>query len=130
LAGAAQHNLDAGQQFTRIEGFDDVIIRAHLQPNDAIDRGPARGQHDHGDLRAFAKRPAQFEPVHARQHQVQHDEIGQEAFQHTPHGLAILRRSCDQPGIAKIFTEQIANIPIVIDDKDFDSLLLQAVLRA
>ena len=43
---AAQHGLDAGDQFARVEGLADIVVGAHFQPDDAVDRLVSRGEHD------------------------------------------------------------------------------------
>ncbi len=44
--GAPQHRLDARQQFARIERLGQVVVGAHLQPDDAVGLLRQRGQQD------------------------------------------------------------------------------------
>ncbi|MNT24642.1 hypothetical protein D3C72_1601270 [compost metagenome] len=44
---AAQHAAYARQQFARLERFRQVIVGAHFQAQDAVQRLIARRQHDH-----------------------------------------------------------------------------------
>ena len=44
-----KHCLDAADQFARAEGFDDVIVGAEFQTEDAVDFVLAGGQQDNGD---------------------------------------------------------------------------------
>ena len=43
VAGPAQQGLDAGDQFARAEGFADVIVRARLQAEQAVQAARAAG---------------------------------------------------------------------------------------
>jgi hypothetical protein len=56
------------------KGFCDVVVGSELEPDDPVGLLRARGQHDHGKLRARADPPAELEAVQAREHQVEHDE--------------------------------------------------------
>src|SRR5690606_28121058 len=62
------------------EGFCDVVVSAQRQANNHVGLGAFGGQHDHqqvaraGVLTQFA---ANFKAVHARQHQIQQDQIRQ-----------------------------------------------------
>jgi len=49
--GAAQQALDPRQQFARIEGLGDVVVRAHLEPDDLVDVVVAAGHEDDADRR-------------------------------------------------------------------------------
>ena len=43
---AAQHRVDASEQFARIEWFGKVVVGAHLEAKNASDVLAARGEHD------------------------------------------------------------------------------------
>ena len=73
---ASQHGADTGEQLPRIEGFGQVVVRADLQPDDAIDVVPAGREHADRDLGARAQTPGDAQAVFTRQHQVEDDEIG------------------------------------------------------
>src|SRR5581483_3483041 len=47
---AAQDGADARRELARREGLRDVVVRAELEPDDAIGLLAARGQHDHWQL--------------------------------------------------------------------------------
>jgi hypothetical protein len=81
-AAAAQHGLDAGDQLARVERLAEVIVGAHLEADDAVDRLVARGQHDHRSrLATRAQPPAGGQPVLTRQHQVEDQQLRLEAFE-------------------------------------------------
>src|ERR1035438_185785 len=75
-ARAPQQRLDARAQFARAEGLGDVIVRAQFQPHHFF--GFVRFGRQHQDRR-FQPRapqfPAHLEPVLARQHHVQQNQI-------------------------------------------------------
>ena len=73
---AAQRGLDARDHLARVERLRDVVVRAHLQPDDLVDVLGARGEHQHGHARLAADGGADLEPVEAGHHQVEQDEVG------------------------------------------------------
>src|SRR3954462_12728334 len=60
---AAQHRPDTGQQFARVERLRQVIVRAHLQPDYAVDLLVLGGQHDYRSGRGEAQTAAQAQTV-------------------------------------------------------------------
>ena len=77
-AQTAQDGVDAGQQLFHLKGLDDIVIRAHLQPGDLVDRLALGRQHDDGGLSLFPDVGAHGPAVHDGQHDVQQDQIGAE----------------------------------------------------
>ena len=78
-AGTAQQRLHPRQEFRHRERLDDVIVRAGGEAAYALAFLAARGEHDDRQLLGFRPRPqptAQFDAGEARQHPVQHHEIG------------------------------------------------------
>ena len=61
LLGPPEDVAHARHQFTAIEGLDDVIIRAGLQPLDALPDLGARGDHDHRQIGTGADRAQELE---------------------------------------------------------------------
>jgi hypothetical protein len=87
---AAQHGVDAGQQFARVEGLAQVVVGAHFQAHDAVHVLALGGQHDDrravvGGTQAAADRQAVF----AGHHQVEHDQVDRLAQQHAVQRLAV-----------------------------------------
>ena len=72
LARAAQHRLDARHDLARAEGLDDVIVRAQLEPDDAVDLLALCGEHQDGELRALADLAAHLDAGHLGHHDVEH----------------------------------------------------------
>ena len=82
LGLAAQHRVDACDELARIERLRQVVVGAHLEPDDAVDFLALRGEHDdrHRFARA-AEASAYREAVLAGQHQVEHDQMRRIALQ-------------------------------------------------
>jgi hypothetical protein len=59
-----------------MKGFDDVIIRAQLQPVDAIlFRRSCRQHQDRQSIVALSNLPGHFESIQLFQHEVENDQI-------------------------------------------------------
>lgn len=99
VGAAAQDGLDAGEQFVDVEGFTQVIVRSEPEAKDLIGVEATGGQHD--DRRAdvvLAQPLADFQPAHARQHQIEDDHLqsrlvaefeGSAAIAGEPDGVAL-----------------------------------------
>ncbi len=74
--GAAQYGLHAQHEFTRAERLGDVVVRAHLQAEDAVVLVAACRQHDDRHGAALPQPAADLQAVHAGQHQVEDDQVG------------------------------------------------------
>ena len=76
-ASTSQHRADTGHELPRLEGLRHVVVRADLEPRDAVDDVVARGQQDDGRSTAGGAQLAQdVEPRSAGEHDVEHDEVG------------------------------------------------------
>jgi D-alanyl-D-alanine carboxypeptidase/D-alanyl-D-alanine-endopeptidase (penicillin-binding protein 4) len=75
-AAAPLQRAHARQQFIDVEGLDQVIVGAGVQPRDALRRGVARREHQHRRGAAAGAQVAQhLQPVHAGQAQVEDHEV-------------------------------------------------------
>lgn len=95
LAGARpsatpQYCLDARKQFARIERLCKVVVCAHFETNDPVCLFSHGGQHDDRKLGVVAKPSAEAEPVLARKHQVENDEIELASREPASHFGAVL----------------------------------------
>ena len=70
-----QHGSQPGQQFACREGLRQIIVRAHLEPHDAIGLLTAPGQHEDRNVGVYPEPAQDLEPVHARQHDVQNQGV-------------------------------------------------------
>jgi len=72
---APQDRAQAREQLTRLEGFRQVIVRAQLEADDAVDGIAAPGEHEHRGVGVGAQLPAKIETVHVGKHQIEHDGV-------------------------------------------------------
>lgn len=74
---APQQHLQTRYELIQIEGLDQIVISASLQPFDPVGNGIPRGQHQHRHVDAL--RPPglqQRQAIAIRQTPVEHDHIG------------------------------------------------------
>ena len=70
------HRADAREQLPEAERLHDVVVRAELEPDDAVDLVAARGHDDDRHLGARPQPPAHLEPVDVGQAEIeQHDVV-------------------------------------------------------
>ena len=75
-AGAADDGAQTGNKLLHAERLGQVVIGADLEADDAVDLLGLGGEHQDGDARGGAQASAQAQAVLAREHQVEHDEVG------------------------------------------------------
>jgi hypothetical protein len=112
------------QRLARVERFRQIIVRAHLEPEDAIDVLAARGEHDDQDRRFRAQFAAQRQPALAGQHDVENQEIDTMTAHDLRHLAAVSRRG-DVAG-AQVFRDQGPRLAIVLDDENVGGCLVYA----
>ena len=61
---------------------------------------------------------AQREPVLARQHEVEHDEIDVRSLEHPPHRLALADGGHAIAILLEVVAQQCADVAVVIDDQN------------
>ena len=70
-----QHSFDAREQFARIEGLGEVIVRARFEARDFMRHAVARGHEDHRNVVARRAQMAQrAQAIGVRHHDVEHDD--------------------------------------------------------
>jgi hypothetical protein len=74
-ASPAHDGPDPSRELPRREGFDDVVVGAQLEPEDAIDLLPSRGEHHDRDIRSLTDLASEITSVSVRQHHVEQDEV-------------------------------------------------------
>jgi len=111
--------VDARQQFARVERFAQVIVGPHLQTHDAVHVLALGGEHDDGRLVVRgAQAAANAQPVFAREHQVQHDEVDRVAGQQAAHRASVLGHPDVKPFLGQVAVEQVADAGVVVDHQD------------
>ena len=119
--GATQHGADASDELARVERLGDVVVGAHLEADDAVDRIAARRQHDHRQpRRALAQRAEDFDAAHVGQHQVEQDEVGRVAFGgRRGDAVGAARRVRQRDALAlEQPDEQSRQLDVVVDEQD------------
>ena len=68
--------IDAREQFVDAEGLGDVVVGARAQPPHLVGLVAARGEHEDTECGVLLAKPAaDFEAVHAREHEVEQDQV-------------------------------------------------------
>ena len=118
LAEAAQHRLDAGQHLAGAEGLYDVIVRAQLQAQDAVDLLALGGEHDDRQAAGLADGAADVDARHAGHHQVQHHHVRMEALHHLQGLLAVVGALVLIALGAQVQPQRLVHHRIVVGDQN------------
>ena len=102
---STQYGAYARQQLTRIERLGQVIIRAHLKTDDAIQILATRGKHDDRRITLRTQPPGKRQAILARQHQIQQKHVRHPAFAQS----RLKRCAIGQPAHRKALLAQIAH---------------------
>ena len=112
--------MDACDQFARVEGLGQVVVGAHLEPDDAVHVVALGSEHD--DRRAVAggaQAPDDGEAVLAGKHLVQDDQVVGLALHQPVHRGGIAGKGDFELLLRQVALEQLAQFCIVIDDEQF-----------
>ncbi len=116
--GASQDGLDARDELARGERLGQVVVGAHLEPEQLVELVVARGQHHDRDRGVATELAGDLETVEAGQAEVEDDEIGVLA----PRGLDGARAiGCRQHGEARVLevvARELDDLGFVVDDED------------
>jgi hypothetical protein len=115
---AAQHRPHARHHFPRAEGLRDVVVRAELEPEQLVRLFVARREHDDRRRPLGANPPAHLPPVHARQHEIEHHQIGPQPRHRGEGGLAVSRLLNREPVPLQIRPQQFYDLRFVVDDQN------------
>jgi hypothetical protein len=88
-AHATQEGLDPRQQLAHAERLGQVVVGPHLQAHHAIHFVGARRQHQDRDVHLLAQNAAHLKAVQAREHHIEHDEVGLLATGDGEGGMAV-----------------------------------------
>jgi hypothetical protein len=89
--------LIRSKQAPRLEGLGQIVVGARFEPLDAVVGFAFRRQQQDRCLAGFAQRPGQADPVLARHHHVEHDQIEIEPFEHAARMGGVARRGDQEP---------------------------------
>ena len=118
LRGApAQHRFDARIELARAERLGQVIVGAGFETRELVLLVGARGEHDqrHGPG-AFVgtQPPRKFDAAHARQHPVEHHQVGQRGLHHLERLLGAFRTQRLMPGKLQVVCNQLLDRRFVL----------------
>jgi hypothetical protein len=115
---APEERADAGLQLAEAERLGEVVVGAELEADHAVELGRLGGEHEHEELGpAHAHPPADLEPVHAGQHEVEDDqrdlgiERGLEAVG------AVAGHDHVVPHVAERASDERGDVAVVLDDQ-------------
>ncbi|MCY1229537.1 hypothetical protein D9M72_419050 [compost metagenome] len=121
---AAQHGIDACQQFARRKRLAKVIVGADLKPDDAVDLVAAGREQDHRDVVVLGAQVAQRgQAVDLGHHQVQHDQRRALALQARLQAVAVMHHRDGKALLGQVLAQQVAKFGIVVDDEDLGRLV-------
>jgi hypothetical protein len=128
VGAAAQDRLDAAEELAWIEGLGDIVIRAELEPHDAVDILATGGEHDDRYLRARAQLAAQRQAVFARQHQVEHQQVNMRALHDAAHFPAVGHRGGAKLVLLQILRQQAPDLTVIVHNQQVRALVHHACL--
>ena len=114
----AQERLDAAHQLADAERLDEVVIGAHLEPDDLVDLVRAGGQEQHRRARLAPQLAQHLEAVDPRQPHVEHHEVGSGIGEV---GEGVLARGLDADRVAlalECHLHAAGDGGLVLDDHD------------
>ena len=118
LAAAAQHRADAGDELAGAVRLGHVVVRADLQAHDLVDFAVAGGDHDDRHIRAQPDVLAHLGAAHARQHQVQQDDVDVIGLELRQRGRAVARDADLEPLLLQQERQGFGQGRFVFDDEN------------
>jgi hypothetical protein len=119
--GAAQHRLDAGDEFRWREGLGDVVVGAGFEATHLLFLFGEGGEHDHGNVAqrfVAAQAAQQVDAALVGQHPVQQDEVGAPLAQPVLRLAAVPRVDHLHPRPGEGEAHQVADGGLVFDEED------------
>ena len=118
IARAAQDRIHPRDQFARAERLCHVIVAADLKSENAVDLLVAGRQEQDRRIRRLPDLAADFEAVHLRHADVEHDEFVDFAVELAQRLLAVLRGGNRHSGFFKREAHDVTDMRVVIDDEN------------
>ncbi|MNL32302.1 hypothetical protein D3C87_1541460 [compost metagenome] len=131
-AGAPQEGLDAREQFFQVEGLGHVVVGPDAKALDLLEGLATRRQHQHrGDVARPAQSPAQVEPAHPGQHEIEDDQVeGGLLVDEQALGLHSVLDEGDAVALElQIEHEPVGDMGLVLDEQDLRHPFLLAAGR-
>ncbi|MNL29713.1 hypothetical protein D3C87_1514060 [compost metagenome] len=117
---AAQYGVDTREQFTGGERFDQVIVGAHFQADDAVGFIVAGGEHQYrsGLVFAGAQLAAEHQAIVAGHHDVEHDQVHRRGFEERAHLPPIRHDGGAQAVLFQVVAYQLSNFAVIVHDEN------------
>jgi hypothetical protein len=116
----AQDRVDPEKQLLRLERLAEIVVRPGLEPADAVLRLAARGQEQDRRVDLLPERPGEAQPVLARHHHVEHDEIEFEPREKPPRMRRVARGRDEKAVSDQELLEKPPDAFVVVDDEEVD----------
>jgi len=118
-----QHSADARDQLAWIEGLSEIVVRAELEPDDAINVFRQRREKDDRQGRILcAHVPAHVQAGAIRQHDVDHGQTDIARGDDLPECRQITRQRNLEFLAYEVLSQEVADFLVVIDDEDSASV--------
>src|SRR5919108_1335424 len=115
---AAHDGVDPRQHLAHRERLGDVVVGAQLEADDLVDLGVFGRDHDDRHAARLAQRPAEVEPAHSGQHQVEQDQVRSRGPSGAQAGGAVGRLVDGKAGGDEVVLQHLADAFVVLDDED------------
>ena len=117
LRPATQHGADTGHEFTMAERLGDVVVSTELQPDDLVDLGVTRGDHDDAHRTALPQLTAHLGARDAGHHEVQQHDVGTVVVELGQAGSSVLGLGNLEPLLAEHEGGGLTVGLLVLDDE-------------
>ena len=114
----AQHGPHARHQLAKGEGFSDIIVGAQFQANETIRLLQASGEHNDRHVRLAPQRPANVQPIGARQIEIEDDQVRPFVTRHSQCRASIGSRDDSEAAMLQVITRQFDDFRLVIHYQD------------
>jgi len=116
--GAPQYSPDSGLKFAWVERLRQIVVSTELQADNAIDVIATRRQHDHRHLALDADPLEHIQSTHARQHDVENQQVENTLGECFDAILARLTDRYPQPVFAQKLGQHAAQFLVVVDQEN------------
>src|SRR3954453_4822279 len=118
---APQQRAHAREQLLPLERLDKVVVGAHVEPLDARVQRVARGEHEDRRVVLVAPQlPRDLDAIHAREPEVEHDQVGEERLRVVQRLRAVARQLDVVALHAQRALEDLGELLGVLDDEHAD----------
>src|SRR5437660_46781 len=114
---ATEHRAHPGEKLTELEGLDEVVVGAELEPLDAVGGLVAGREDDESAVAVAGEGPAELPAVHARHHQVEHHDLRLELVDDAQRGAPVGGGAHLEALVAQSHCDEVGDARLVVDDE-------------